>query len=305
MRYWLRHITQMPLPAALLLLVGALCMWLPDYIRMPELWLTTLIAQVFTLLNAVLLCMTLYRAKATAHFTLLPAVLYVLTVGVFPFLRVHWQPQLIVAILLFFLYATRDMTDTHEPNDLVFYITLLLCLAALVSPDAGWCIAFLWLVVLLQGAFTLRTILASVLAVALVGVYYWLAVYVGWIEMWDYTFLFDRQWIGYDQPAALSTTVIILMLAFLYASGGAFRRSSYDLVSTRMLLYHVVFIGLLSAPLILLTAAEHDIWALLPLALSATTCIYLLQKESESRGITLLIYIIGTIALYLWLVFSL
>jgi len=218
---------------------------------------------------------------------------------------VHWQPQLVVAILLFFLYATRDMTDTHEPNDLVFFVTLLLCLTALMSPDAVWCIAFLWLVVLLQGAFTLRTIFASLLAAALVGVYYVLALYIGWAEMWDYTFLFDRQWIGYNQPVALFTTVIILMVGFLFASGAAFRRSSYDFVSTRMLLYHVVFIGLLSAPLILLTAAELDSWALLPLSLTATTCIYLLQKESESRGITLLVYILGTITLYLWLVLSL
>lgn len=305
MRYFLRHITQMPLPAVLLLLVGALAMWVVDYTRTPELWLTILSTQTLVLINAILLSMTLYRAKATAHFSLLPAVLYILTVGVFPFLRVHWQPQLMVGILLFFLYATRDMTDTHEPNDLVFFVTLLLCLTALMSPDAVWCIAFLWLVVLLQGAFTLRTIFASLLAAALVGVYYVLALYIGWAEMWDYTFLFDRQWIGYNQPAALFTTVIILMVGFLFASGAAFRRSSYDFVSTRMLLYHVVFIGLLSAPLILITAAELDSWALLPLSLTATTCIYLLQKESESRGITLLVYIVGTITLYLWLVLSL
>ncbi len=305
MRYFLRHITQMPLPAVLLLLVGALAMWVVDYTRTPELWLTILSTQTLVLINAILLSMTLYRAKATAHFSLLPAVLYILTVGVFPFLRVHWQPQLVVAILLFFLYATRDMTDTHEPNDLVFFVTLLLCLTALMSPDAVWCIAFLWLVVLLQGAFTLRTIFASLLAAALVGVYYVFALYIGWAEMWDYTFLFDRQWIGYNQPVALFTTVIILMVGFLFASGAAFRRSSYDFVSTRMLLYHVVFIGLLSAPLILITAAELDSWALLPLSLTATTCIYLLQKESESRGITLLVYIVGTITLYLWLVLSL
>ena len=280
-------------------------MWVVDYTRTPELWLTILSTQTLVLINAILLSMALYRAKATAHFSLLPAVLYILTVGVFPFLRVHWQPQLVVAILLFFLYATRDMTDTHEPNDLVFFVTLLLCLTALMSPDAVWCIAFLWLVVLLQGAFTLRTIFASLLAAALVCIYYVLVLYVGWAEMWDYTFLFDRQWIGYNQPVALFTTVIILMVGFLFASGAAFRRSSYDFVSTRMLLYHVVFIGLLSAPLILITATELDSWALLPLSLTATTCIYLLQKESESRGITLLVYIVGTITLYLWLVLSL
>lgn len=296
----------MPLPAALSLLVGALCMlWIVDYIRTPELWLTIFSAQMLVLLNAILLCMTLYRAKATAHFSLLPAVLYVLAVGVFPFLREHWQPQLTVTILLFFLYMTRDMTDAHEPNGLVFFVTLLLCLAALLSPDAVWCIVFLWIVVLLQGSFTLRTIVASLLAVALVSVYYLLAIYFGWAEQWNFSVLFDRHWFGSIYPACVIASVVCMMIAFLLATSGAFQRSSYDLVSTRMLLYHVVFIGLLSAPLILFSAVYPDYWLLLPLALASTTSIYLLQKQSESRGITLLVYITGAVALYLWLLLTL
>lgn len=280
-------------------------MWLVDYTRTPELWLTILSTQAIVLVNAILLSMTLYRAKAAAHFSLLPAILYILAVGVFPFLREHWQPQLTATILLFFLFATRNMTDSHEPNGLVFFVTLLLCLAALLSPDAVWCIVFLWLVVLLQGSFTFRTILASLLAIALVCVYYVLAMYLGWIDLWDYSVLFHRQWFGNIYPVSIIVTVITMMIAFLLAASGAFRRSSYDLVSTRMLLYHVVFIGLLYAPLILFSAVYPDCWLLLPLALSSTTGIFLLQKESEARGVTLLIYILGAIALYLWLVFSL
>ena len=295
----------MPLPAALSLLVGALCMWIVDYIRTPELWLTIFSAQMLVLLNAILLCMTLYRAKATAHFSLLPAVLYVLAVGVFPFLREHWQPQLTVAILLFFLYMTCDMTDAHEPNGLVLFVTLMLCLAALLSRDAVWCIVFLWIVVLLQGSVTLRTIVASLLAVALVSAYYLLAIYFGWEEQWNFSVLFDRHWFGSIYPACVSASVVCMMIAFLLATSGAFQRSSYDLVSTRMLLYHVVFIGLLSAPLILFSAVYPDYWLLLPLALASTTSIYLLQKQSESRGITLLVYITGAVALYLWLLLTL
>ena len=280
-------------------------MWVVDYIRTPEAGWTIFSTQILVLFNAVLLSMTLYRAKATAHFSLLPAILYILAVGVFPFLREHWQPQLTVTILLFFLYMTRDMTDSHEPNGLVFFVTLLLCLVALFSPDALWCIVFLWLVVLLQGSFTFRTIAASLLAVALVAVYYILAMYLGWMELWNYYVLLDRRWFGSVYPLCIIVTVTTMMIAFLLAAGGAFRRSSYDLVSTRMLLYHVVFIGLLSAPLILLSAVYPDCWLLLPLALAATTSIYLLQKQSESRGITLLLYITGAVALYFWLLFTL
>lgn len=295
----------MSIPMALLLSVCLLGMWVADYIRMPELWLSLLLTQCLVILNSGLLCALLYRAKATAHFSLLPAVLYIAAMGVFPYLRLHWQPQLIPAILLFFLLTTRDVSDPHEANGLIFFSSLLLCLTALLVPDAVWCIAFLWVVVLLQGAFSVRAVVASLLAVALVAIYYVLAMYVGWVDMWDTSVLIERQWFAHLLPAALTTAIIILLLAFLLVTSGAFRRSSYDLVSTRMLLYHVVMFGLLAAPLILFTSAQPDYWVMLPFTLSATVGIYMMQKESETRGVTLLLYLIGAVGLYLWLSFSL
>lgn len=305
MKYFLRHITQMSLPAVIALLVASLCMWIPDYSRTPELWGSTLTTQVLVTLNSILLCMVLYRAKATGRSSLLPAVLYVLAAGVVPYLRVHWQPQLIVGVLLYFLYVTRDMSDTHEPNSLVFFVTLLLCLVSLLIADALWCIVFLWVVVLLQGAFTLRTVLSSLLAVALVAIYYALAIYVDRADVWDASLLLDRQWVGDTQPACLSIAEGVMTLAFLVVTGGAFVRSSYDLVSTRMLFYHIVLWGVLSAPLILFAPSEVGFCVMLPFVLSAVTGIFLQQKESESRGVTLLLYIIGAVSLYLWLVISL
>ena len=280
-------------------------MWIVDYIRTPESWLSLLATQGLVVLNAGLLCATLYRAKATHHISLLPALLYILTVGIFPFLRVHWQPQLLAAVLLFFLLATREMSDTHEPNGLVFFVTIMLCLVTLVVPDAIWCLPLLWLVVLLQGAFTIRTILSSLIAVMLVAIYYVMAMYFAGVEAWDGSVLIHRQWFSHIMPVSMTVATYILIGSFLLVTGSAFRRSSYDLVSTRMLLYHVVFWGILSAPLILYAAAQTDIWVMLPLTLSAIMGIFLLQKESEARGITLLIYIVGALALYFWLLFSL
>lgn len=295
----------MSLQTALLLLVAALCMWIPDYVRTPGLWSAVLTTQLLAALNGILLCMVLYRAKATAHFSLLPAVLYVAATGILPLLRVHWQPQTVAAILLFFLYATRNMTDSHEPNDLVFFVTVMLCAAALFMPDALWCIGFLWVVVLLQGSFTLRTVCASVLGAALVIIYYVLAMYIGRAEPWDYSQLFARHWFGFELPMFETLAIGAMMAGFLTVAGGAFRRSSHDLVSTRMLLYHVVLLGLLSALLIMWTTAQPYCQVLLTLALSATAGIYLLQKESESRGITLSVYLIGAATLYLWLILTL
>lgn len=305
MRYFLRHIAQMSIPMALLLLVCALAMWVIDYVRMPDQWLSILIAQSLVVLCAVLLCVVFFRAKASGHFSLLPALLYVVAIGVCPYLRMHWQPQLLSAALLLFLLATRDLSDTHEPNGLVFFFTLLLCSIALVVPDALWCIVLLWIVVLLQGAFSPRTVLASVLGATLVAIYYLLAMYFGLVEMWDLSVLFDRRWFAYDVPVCLIVTTVVMLFAFVTIAVGAFRRSSYDLVSTRMLFYHVVIWGLLSTPLLLFMAARPDYWVMLPFSLSSTTGIYLLQKKSETRGVTLLLYLVGAVSLYIWQTLSL
>lgn len=280
-------------------------MWVVDYVRTPDDWLIILLTQGLTIINASLLSMVIYRAKASSHFSLVPALLYVATIGIFPYLRVHWQPQLIVGILLFFLLTTRDMSDTSESNGVVFFTTLLLCLTSLLVPDALWCIFLIWIVVLLQGAFSLRTVFASLLAVLLVIVYYVLLMYVGCVDAWDPSVLLDRQWVGMRVPSALAVSVGLLMIGFLLVTGGAFARSTYDLVSTRMLLYHTVVWGLMSAPLVLFSASEQDSWVLTTIALSGTTGIFLLQKESEARGVTFLLYLIGATALYFWLVFSL
>lgn len=305
MRSFLRHITEMSMPVVLLLLVCSLAMWTVDYIRMPEQWIQLLATQTLVQVCAVMLCAVLYRAKATARFTLLPAVLYVSAMAVLPLLRIHWQPQLVVAVLLFFLYATRDMSDTHEPNGLVFFVTILLCLTSLLMPDALWCVPMIWIVVLLQGAFTFRTIMASLLAIALICIYYVLAMYIGQAEMWDYSVLIDRHWFAQHLPVCLTTSIGIMLLAFLLITVCAFRRSSYDLVSTRMLLYHTVLWGLLSAPLIVFSVAEPYNWVMLPFTLSAVTGIYLLQRQSESRGVTLLLYLTGVVTLYLWNILAL
>lgn len=305
MRYFLRHITRMRMTTAILLLLCALGMWTVDYVRTPDQWITVLMAQLLTVACGVWLSMVLHSAKAAEHFSLLPAILYVAAVGVIPYLRVHWQPQLITIVLLYFLYVTRDMKESSEPNGQVFLVSVLLCLTALWIPDALWCILFLWVVMLLQGLFSPRTVMASLLGVMLVGVYYVLAVYIGRAEMWDYRQLIDRTWFRYDTSDSVAVVVGIMIAGFLTAAIAAFRRSSYDLVSTRMLLYNSALLGLLSSPLILWTVAQPDCWVLLPLALASTTGIYLLQQESETRGVSFLVYLTIAVAMYLWLVLTL
>lgn len=305
MKYWLSHITQMGIPAALMLMVCALGMWVVDYVRTPEVWMNLLCTQILVLISGLQLCTLLYRAKTTAQFTLLPAVLYIVAVAVFPYLRFHWQPQLFVILLLFFALATRNASESDEPNGLVFFFSLLFGILSLQMPDALWGILLLWGTMLVQYAFSLRTILASLLGIALVAVYYVLAMYIGVADNWDFSILFSREWVGNLLPACLTVSLLIMIAGLTATAIAAFVRSSYDLVSTRMLFYYTILWGVISVPLILFSTVAPDFIGVLSYVCAAISSIFILQKQSEGRGVTFLLYLIVCVTLYAWGVISL
>ena len=274
-------------------------MWVPDYLHTPELWLDLLLAQVLVTVNAVFLAILLYQAKASRSFTGLPIPLMILAVAVLPQMRYYWLLQLWVFVILLFLYLMRDASDSQPPNGYVCFISLALCVLALWTPDTLWCIVYLWLVMLLSSAFSLRTIMASAIAVGVFAFYYGIAYYLGWVGEWSFDALLNRSWFAQNIPAHEVVTLAAVLIGTFAIAFAAFRRSSYGFVSTRMLLYHSVLLYLVATPLIVYDHPEGGVMcAMMAVATPAITSIYLLQKESESRGITFLVYVLAAVGLY-------
>ena len=289
----------MSLLPAVLLAIGALALWVPDYRSAPERWPELMCTQLLLAANAVLLSVLLYQGKASRSFTALPVPLMILTVAVLPQLRYSWLLQLWIAVLLLFLFFIQQLAENQSPNGHVFFTSLVLCILSLWLPDALWCIVYLWGVVLMMGALSLRTILASAMAVAVFVFYYQIAGYIGWSVEWAWSSILSRSWMASALPLHDIITIAVVLIATFVITFATFRRSLYGFVSTRKLLYYCVALYLIVTPLVLFYRPDGGgIHALLAIATPAVTSIYLLQKESESRGITFLLYIIVALALY-------
>lgn len=289
----------MSLLPAVLLAIGALALWVPDYLSAPERWHELLLTQLVLIANAIMLSALLYQGKASRSFTALPVPLMIFTVAALPQLRSGWLLQLWIGVLLLFLFTMQQLADNQPPNGYVFFFSLVLCILSLWLPDALWCIVYLWAVVLMMGAFSLRTIMASAIAMAVFVFYYRIAGFFGWSMEWGCSSLLSRSWLATVMPLHDTIAIAFVLVATFAITFAAFRRSLYGFISTRMLLYHCVMLYLIVTPLVLLCRPDGGgIHALLAIATPAVTSIYLLQKESESRGITFILYIIGALALY-------
>lgn len=275
-------------------------MWIPDYLCAQQLWVDLMITQIMVVVNAVFLAVLLYQAKASRSFTALPVPLTILTIAALPEMRFDWVWQLWIFTILLFLYLVQDVSDTQSPNGYIFFTSLILCVLSLWIPDASLTILYLWLVVLFYSAFSLRTIFASAIAVAVFAFYYAIAYYLGWTDEWSWIGLIERTWLGYSVSAQWMLTIVVALAGTLAIAFAAFRRSSYGFVSTRILLYHSAALYLVAIPFVLFPAADGGaMHAMLALAIPAITSIYLLQQESESRGITFLVYLLVAFALYM------
>ena len=274
-------------------------MWIPDYVNNSEQWIDLMLTQLLVIANAIFLSIVLYQAKASRSYSALPIPLMILTTAVLPDMRSTWLLQLWMFIILMFLFLMQQLSENQSPNSYVFFVSLLLCILTIWIPDAVWCLLYLWLVVLQCSAFSLRTIFASAIAVAVFAIYYGIAYHLGWVSELPLDSLLDRSWFAdYASVRHLVSVSVVLVSTFaiMFAS---FRRSSYDFVSTRMLLYHCAMLYIVATPFILLSKPEGAVMhAMLALATPAVTGIYLLQKESESRGITFLLYVLVALALY-------
>lgn len=191
MKHFLRHISEINLPAGILLSVGCLSMWLPDIIGNP-LWGDVLITFLLTLSNALLLSLINYRVRITHSVKALPMLCYLLISSSIPALHADWKSQIVVMLLQFiFLLLLRSYRKEHTAEE-AFLSTLLLTVSALFMPDMLLLLPLLWSAFLLQGAMNLKSFLASCIAIAVTTLYVYLSTRIGWGYIADMTTIVAR-----------------------------------------------------------------------------------------------------------------
>ena len=221
MKEFLSAISRIPLPMAVVLSVGVMCGWIPDFLQPDADFLALSLTMVFTLLNAFFLLYLTCTAALTRRRDLLPLWLYLLTVTAFPEIHAAWRLQaavlMMTAAVSILLRAYREEDTAHDS----FLVTSLIVIASLFVPQAVFAIPMVWLAYILLRAMRFRTFLASLISVATFAVYIALAVYGFHMEC-PYASLLE--WLG--MPSAGFWILLACHIAFLVTTAVRIDRDS-------------------------------------------------------------------------------
>ncbi len=171
MKYFLKHITQLNLPIAILLSVGCVGFWVPDFLQENVQWGMLLGTLGLAWLNGCTLVFVMYQSGITRKLEGLSCVLYLLLIGAIPMLHGAWLTQIVVFVFQLILLLVMRCYRNERAMEPAFLSSLLLCSAALVMPDLLFLLPVLWLMLIVQRAMNMRVWLASLIGASVVGIY--------------------------------------------------------------------------------------------------------------------------------------
>ena len=247
---------------AIALSVGVMCGWIPDFLQPNADYLSLSLTMAGTLANAFLLLYLTRTTTITRQKDILPVPLYLLTVTAFPSVHTAWRLQVAVLLLtsavLIIHGAYRKENTAHDG----FLATALVAIASLFVPQVIFFVPFVWLAYTLLRAMRLRTFLASLIALAVFGIYLALAVY---LFGWECPYVHVFEW--NETPMLTYWILLAFHIAFLVAAAVRIDRDS----TTQQALLILLFLFFLPA---------------------ATATLFFRQRDSLSRGLCFLMYLL-------------
>lgn len=175
MRYFLTHITSFSWLVGILLSVVTLSLWIPDFISISASAIPFVVSTLLlTIINAVLLMYLIYITGITRTRTPLPIYIYMTLVGSLPVLHTQWESQLSVLVLQIILIILHNSFRNPSAVEASFVSTLLLALTSLWQPDVVFLLVFVWIGFSIQRSFSLKVMLASLIAIAVFTIYVFL-----------------------------------------------------------------------------------------------------------------------------------
>ncbi len=184
MKKTFKHIAQLNWPIAILLSVGCVGFWVPTFLHETAI-LSAAITLGLTILNALVLMMLNYQRSITRKHAGLPILLYLFTISLFPSLHTLWQGQVVVLLYQVILLLLRQSYREQHAVYPAFLSGISLGIATLILPDMLLFIFVLWGMFALHRAFNLRVCLASLIGLAVVGIYAFICSFLGWCAFLD------------------------------------------------------------------------------------------------------------------------
>lgn len=296
MGHLLKHITKLALPVALLLLVGLVLLWTPSFREQPT--GTVLLTLCLTAVGAALLQFFFHFSGMTRETDMLPALLYVAAISVFPSLHIQWQAQVAVCavlIILHILYRGFREKDTTED---AFISSFLLLLTTLLVPDMIWLFPFIWIAYIVLSAFSMRTMLATLIALGMCVIYLGFGLYLGKMSN-PFVGLLDRQFIfmSADPEDWIMQAVLMFMGCYFFVI--AVIRVDRDSVRQQAVLTLFALFYAATMVMVLYPMTPMRSLPLMLVMLSGMATTFFRQTESIHRGIVFLLYLMLLVAGYL------
>ena len=258
MNYFLKYLTQLSWPAAIVLSVASMALWIPDFLAedAPIGLLSATLS--LTVVNAVVLMVLFYHCGVTRYRVGMPVLLYMLLMAAFPSTHTDWQTQvaiLFIAPVVLLLHNVHLNPETQEQS---FVATLLICVASLFAPSMVWLVPCLWLGFVLQQAFSLRSMLASLMAVAVFAIYFGITVFVA--SRWGYELLvampdLSMGWWGHIMP--LGDRIRLYVLLAVSIGFSVVLLLYIDRASTRVRTFTLVYMILLVVTMLVVLFGSH------------------------------------------------
>lgn len=284
---YLKYLPRLGPLTAILLSVVALALWIPEFLTADADTTALGLTMALVMINGVCLMLMFYFTNVTRYREPLSLVLYLWFVTAFPELHTAWQPQLAVLLFTPVVVILQRTRLNPQSQEMVFIATLLILLASFLLPMMLGLIPVLWLALVYQQSLSLRSFLASWVAIMLLVVYLVLGhIYFAVPLPWSIRLA--------AMPIALSTwiTLAVAVLLAVVILGQVLWRIHKENNHTRFVVALSVLIFLVGGIATLIPS--FGLLSCLPMLYAATwmAAIYFWQRDSTFRGVFFLLLLI-------------
>lgn len=294
---WLKHIYHISLPTAIGLSAVLLCAWTPSFAT-ESTWLVVL-TMLLTCANGALLTLINLRTQLSREMLGTPLLLYMLVCAAFTPVHTCWQAQLVTGAMLGVLLLIQNGYRVLSTASDSLRATLYLSLSSLLVPDMVWMIPMIWLMYAILNSLQPRTLLASIIGVALVSLYVAIAHFLGWFAIDGYTSLLQRHWLGMlvtPQETYCQLGIVALGVLFTILTLPRFSRDNTN-VQTLCMLFIVTLVSASVLSLLLVNPIK-SLFPIVLVSLSGIVSIYLRQSSDVVRGSFFLVYVVACLAVF-------
>ncbi|MBR3566285.1 MAG: hypothetical protein IKN91_08185 [Paludibacteraceae bacterium] len=325
MKKFIKNITRLDLPIAVLLLLVSVALWVPDFINslgqsaqiVPILFMphavscsmqpvaVLLLSFGLCIINALLLLFILYISGEFKERTAMPVVLFLFMSGAFK--AVHFMLAYHIGLLLMILVLILMIQTFRKPDlaEYSFLATLILYLAAIFVPDLMYFIPFLWLMLIANRALSAKTLIASWLALGTVFVFLLFFIFYkseSW-QYFDFENLLDR-YIIQPQPLQSFVGKVVLLVVAILLSVYYFLDKSLLNIKQIIVFDEIIIVAVFVLFAIVFPSSHYvdDVYPMGVFVMSALATHYFIASPSVVRGVMFLVYLFSQI---IYWVFSL